>query len=184
MADIYQAHLDTEPAALLRQYADLFTKATPPGPVLDLACGTGRNGIFLAALGVPVILCDISEEALSRAKKLARQQKVSPLFQVLDLEREGTSPLEEDAFGGILVFRYLHRPLMPAIRNALREKGILIYETFTVDQVRYGKPTNPDYLLRHGELKQWFADWEILHYAEVIQSDPERAMAQIVCRKP
>jgi hypothetical protein len=73
---------------------------------------------------------------------------------------------------------------MPAIRNALRKKGILIYETFTVDQVRYGKPTNPDYLLRHGELKQWFADWEILHYAEVIQSDPERAMAQIVCRKP
>ena len=184
MADNNHAHLDMEPAALLRKYADLFVKVPLPGPVLDLACGTGRNGIFLAALGVPVILCDISEEALSRAKKLARQQKVSPRFQVLDLEKEGASPLEENAFGGILVFRYLHRPLIPAIRNALREKGILIYETFTVDQVRYGKPTNPDYLLKPGELRRWFADWEILHYSEVIQPRPEHAVAQIVCRKP
>jgi len=184
MADNDHAHLDMEPAALLRDFADLFTRVSLPGPVLDLACGTGRNGIFLAALGVPVILCDISEEALSRAKELARQRKVSPRFQVLDLEKEGTSPLEENAFGGILVFRYLHRPLMPAIRNALKSKGVLIYETFTVDQVRYGKPTNPDYLLKSGELQKWFADWEILHYSEVIQHDPERAVAQIVCRKP
>jgi SAM-dependent methyltransferase len=184
MKEINHNHSGTEPAALLREYGALFAKEPPSGPVLDLACGSGRNGIYLATLGVPVVLCDISEEALSRARKLAREQGVSPRFRVLDLEKKGPSPLEEDAYGGMIVFRYLHRPLIPAIKASLRSKGVLIYETFTVDQVRYGKPTNPDYLLKLGELCQWFSDWEILHYSEGIQPDPERAVAQLVCRKP
>jgi tellurite methyltransferase len=184
MKEINQSHSDTDPAALLRKYSNLFFKAIPSGPVLDLACGSGRNGIYLAALGVPVVLCDISEEALSRARKLAHEQGVSPGFRVLDLEKEGTAPLEEDTYGGMIVFRYLHRPLIPAIKASLRSQGILIYETFTVDQIRYGKPTNPNFLLSPGELCQWFADWEILHYSEGIQPDPERAVAQLVCRKP
>jgi len=177
-------HSHTEPATLLRAYADLFIKEPLPGPVLDLACGNGRNGIYLATLGVSVDLCDISEEALSRARNLARGQGVSPRFLVLDLEKEGSAPLEADSYGGILVFRYLHRPLIPAIKNAIRSQGILIYETFTVDQVRYGKPTQPDFLLQHGELRRWFDDWEILHDFEGIQPNPERAVAQLVCRKP
>lgn len=184
MKETNHNHANTEPAALLRAYADLFTKVPPLGPVLDLACGGGRNGIYLAMLGLPVILCDVSEEALSRARILAREQGVSPQFMVLDLEKEGPFPLEEDTYGGIIVFRYLHRPLIPVIRKAIRSTGILIYETFTIDQVRYGKPTNPDYLLKPGELRQWFADWEILHYSEGIQPALERAVAQIVCRKP
>lgn len=177
-------HTDMEPAALLREYGGLFVKEPPPGPVLDLACGSGRNGIYLATLGVPVILCDISEEALSRARKLACEEGVTPGFRVLDLEKEGPAPLEEDTYGGIIVFRYLHRPLIPAIKASLRSGGVLIYETFTVDQARYGKPTNPDYLLKPGELRQWFANWLIIHYSEGIQPDPERAVAQLVCRKP
>ncbi len=177
-------HSDPEPAALLKEYADLFVKNPLPGPVLDLACGNGRNGIYLATLGVAVEMCDISCEALSRARELARQKGVAPRFVVLDLEKEGAAPLKKDAYGGVVVFRYLHRPLVPAIRNAIRPSGVLIYETFTVDQVRYGKPTNPDFLLERNELRRWFADWEILHYAEGVQPDPERAVAQLVCRKP
>jgi SAM-dependent methyltransferase len=184
MTEINHHHFDSEPAVLLQEYGDLFIKDPPPGLVLDLACGSGRNGIYLATLGVPVVLCDISEEALSRARKLAREQEVSPRFRVLDLEKGGKSPLEEDRYRGIIVFRYLHRPLIPAIQKAIRSGGILIYETFTVDQIRYGKPTNPDYLLKPGELRQWFSDWEILHYSEGIQPNPERAVAQLVCRKP
>jgi tellurite methyltransferase len=184
MADTDHIHLDAKPAVLLREYANLFIKEPLSGPVLDLACGSGRNGIYLAALGLPVVLCDISEEALSQARNLAREQNVTPRFLVLDLEKEGSSPLEENACGGMIVFRYLHRPLIPAIKEAIRSQGVLIYETFTVDQARYGKPTNPDYLLKTGELRQWFADWEILHYTEGTQHDPERAVAQLVCRKP
>jgi tellurite methyltransferase len=184
MAEINHHHQVPEPAALLREYSYLFIQDPPPGPVLDLACGNGRNGIYLTTRGVPVVLCDISEEALSRARKLAREQGVTPGFRVLDLEIGGPAPLEEDTYGGMIVFRYLHRPLIPAIKASIGSGGILIYETFTVDQVRYGKPTNPDYLLRPNELGQWFAEWEILHYSEGIQPDPERAAAQLVCRKP
>jgi tellurite methyltransferase len=184
MAEINHHHQDMASAVLLREYSNLFIKEPLSGPVLDLACGSGRNGIYLATLGAPVVLCDISEEALSRARKMGREQGVAPGFLVLDLEKEGSSPLEVETYGGMLVFRYLHRPLIPAIKKAIRSGGVLIYETFTVDQLRYGKPCNPDYLLKPGELRQWFADWEVLHYSEGIQPDPERAVAQLVCRKP
>jgi tellurite methyltransferase len=102
----------------------------------------------------------------------------------VDLEKEGENPLPEDAFQGIVLFRYLHRPLIDCIKKAIKKGGIVIYETFTVDQPKFGKPYNPDFLLKRGELSGWFADWDILHYFEGIMSTPERAVAQIVCRKP
>jgi hypothetical protein len=89
-----------------------------------------------------------------------------------------------DYYRAILVFRYLHRPLLPCLKKGIRKGGILIYETFTIDQPRYGRPYNPDYLLKHGELAGEFKDWHILHYYEGIIESPQRAMAQIVCRKP
>ena len=96
MTEMNHHHTKTEPAALLREYSNLFTKEPLSRPVLDLACGSGRNGIYLATLGVPVVLCDISGEALSRARKQAREQEVTPRFLVLDLEKDGASPLEVD----------------------------------------------------------------------------------------
>ncbi len=101
----------------------------------------------------------------------------------MDLETNA-NPLRQEYFPGILVFRYLHRPLMPHIREGVRREGSLIYETFTTEQPRYGKPRNPAYLLEPGELTGWFADWEILHSFEGLLEDPRRAVAQIVCRKP
>jgi hypothetical protein len=112
---------------------------------------------------------------------LRARAKVS-LWQV-DLRR-GEEPLQDDDYGAILVFRYLHRPLMPCIKKALKKDGIIIYETFTVDQAQLGKPKNPDFLLRHGELLKWFEGWEVIYQFEGILQNPERAIAQIVCRKP
>jgi hypothetical protein len=94
------------------------------------------------------------------------------------------NPLPEDFYKGILVFRYLHRPLIPCINKALIKGGILIYETFTIEQPKFGKPHNPEFLLNPGELLEWFKDWEIIHHFEGIKEDPKRAVAQIVCRKP
>jgi tellurite methyltransferase len=172
------------PDALLLEHAGLFTKTPFSGPVLDLACGSGHNGIYLATKGLEVVLADSSEQALKRASRLAEQKGVKvSLFQV-DLEKTTDNPLQEDAYSAILAFRYLHRPLMPCLKKALTRGGLLMYETFTVDQFRFGKPRNPDFLLRPGELMGWFEHWQVIHTFEGIQENPKRAVAQIVCRKP
>ena len=101
----------------------------------------------------------------------------------MDLEEGEENPLPEETYTGIMVFRYLHRPLMPNIKKALQGGGILLYETFTVDQPRFGRPHNPDFLLKPGELLSWFGDWDIIHHFEGIKEKPKRAIAQLVCRK-
>jgi tellurite methyltransferase len=172
------------PDALLLEHAGLFTKKPFSGPVLDLACGNGHNGIYLATKGLEVVLADASEEALKRGSRLAEQKRVKISLWQVDLEKTTDNPLQEDGYSAILVFRYLHRPLMPCIKKALSRGGLLMYETFTVDQPRFGKPRNPDFLLRPGELMGWFEHWQVIHTFEGIQENPKRAVAQIVCRKP
>ena len=173
-----------EPAQLLLEHIKLFLEESLPGPVLDLACGDGSNGIFLAQQGLQITCCDRSRQALDKAKQLAAACGVSIQDWMVDLEQEGVNPLPEDAYGGILVFRYLHRPLIPYIKSALRNGGLLLYETFTIEQPRFGKPHNPNFLLKPGELLQAFEDWEVVHFFEGIKENPTRAVAQIVCRKP
>lgn len=172
-----------EPNPLLVKHSSLLGGEGLAGPILDLACGTGENGLFLAALGLPVILADRSMEVLEVARCSAEERGLQVRFWEVDLEAGG-NPLQEDYYRAILVFRYLYRPLIPHIREGIRERGILIYETFTSEQPKYGHPHNPDYLLQPGELADWFRDWEIVHYFEGLLEDPRRAMAQIVCRKP
>jgi len=172
---------DLEPAELLLRFGKLF--ACLAGPVLDLASGAGRNGLYLASLGAQVVLCDRNAEALARAQAHAMELGLHPLIWQADLE-QGSDLLPRETFEGMVVFRYLHRPLMASIRQALRPGGLLAYETFTVDQPRYGKPHNPDFLLRHGELLEAFRDFEIIHWFEGVLHNPTRAAAQLVCRKP
>ena len=170
------------PASLLTEYAYLFTPEI--GPVLDLAGGKGQNGLFLAQKGLSVTVCDYSNDALNQAKRSAQRAGIDITIWQVDLEKEGINPLDEDTYGGILVFRYLHRPLMPCIKKALKPNGVLIYETFTSAQAQFGKPRNPNFLLNEGELKDWFKEWYTIHYFEGILDNPRRAVAQIVCRKP
>jgi SAM-dependent methyltransferase len=168
---------------LLIRFSSLLESEDLQGPVLDLACGKGENGLFLAGLKLPVVLADQSSEALEVARRSAVERGLQARFWRVDLE-SGSNPLPKDHYRAILVFRYLHRPLIPHIREALGKGGILIYETFTREQPRYGHPHNPDYLLKPGELAGWFRDWHTIHYFEGLLEDPRRAMAQIVCRKP
>jgi len=172
------------PARLLVDYWTLFKEKRLGAPILDLACGDGQNGIFLATKDLPVICCDISEKALSRAEKLAAENHVKVALWQVDQEVEETNPLPEDSYGGILVFHYLHRALIPCIRKALQKGGILFYETFTIGQPKFGKPHNPNFLLKPGELLARFKDWEIIYDFEGIKEGPKRAVAQLVCRKP
>ena len=104
-------------------------------------------------------------------------------FWQVDPEREGINPLAGLTLSAVLVFRYLHRPLIPCIMKALKRGGIVMYETFTTEQVRFGKPKNPDHLLKPGELLSWFDSWEIIHTFEGIIGVPPKAIAQLVGRK-
>ncbi len=174
---------ESGPDELLTQYSYLFSDDLKDYPVLDLACGDGHNGIFLASKGFSVVLADRSEEALSQARLNAHAAGVSVQFWQVNLEQEGVNPLEGRTFSAVLVFRYLHRPLIPCITKSLKQGGILMYETFTTEQARFGKPKNPNHLLKAGELLTWVRDWEVIYTFEGIIGVPPKAIAQLLCRK-
>ena len=180
------AHSNVEPSRLVKEHRALIQRLSREGPVLDLACGLGRNGLYLAALEIPVIFADRDPQALAAiAERLKTQHWPGELWQV-DLE-QGT-PLSGSRFAVVLVFNYLHRPLLEGIRQSVLPGGLLLYETFTREQAQYGRPSNPDYLLQAGELAAGFADWEILQSEEGIERDDtgavRRAFANVVARKP
>jgi tellurite methyltransferase len=174
---------ESGPDELLTQYSYLFSDDLKDYPVLDLACGDGHNGIFLASKGFSVVLADRSEEAIAQAGLNAQAAGASPQLWRVDLEQKGMNPLKGRTFGAILVFRYLHRPLIPCISKSLKQGGILIYETFTTEQASFGKPKNSDHLLKKGELLSWFIDWQVIYTFEGIIVDPPKAIARLVCRK-
>lgn len=145
------------PSSWLVENAGLLA---PGGFVLDLACGRGRHALLLAAAGFRVRAIDRDSERIAGLKRTAEKLSLKLDADVEDVEVDGAS-LGSEAYDAVLVIRYLHRPLFPALTRALRPGGILLYETFTVDQARRGKPTNPDFLLEPGELPRLVAPLEI-----------------------
>lgn len=153
-------------------------------PVLDLACGTGRNGLLLAEHGLPIVFADRSATALNTVEQRLKETGMQGRCWNVDLEQVGVNPFSNDHFSAIIVFRYLHRPLFPMIKNAITPGGLIIYETFTTANRAFGRPNNPDFLLQQGELQSIFQDWETIFCFEGVRQNPDRAIAQIVARKP
>ncbi len=119
--------------------------------VLDVATGHGRNALYLAAHGWSVHAVDRDRDALLTLEALAGSLENRVQTACIDLEDEAVD-LGVNVYGTILVFRYLHRPLIPALVAALKPGGVLLYETFTIGQRERGHPQNPDFLLDDGEL--------------------------------
>jgi SAM-dependent methyltransferase len=147
-------------------------------PILDLACGTGRNGLFLAKQGLPVVFADRNIDALSQ---IAPTLPVNSRLWQVDLEIDGVNPLAAQKFSAIIVYRYLHRPILDAIKQAVKSGGIIIYETFTTKQAVIGRPKNPDFLLQPLELPTLFASWHIHQQFEGLDNGNE--ISQIVAQK-
>jgi SAM-dependent methyltransferase len=139
---------DLPPLAWLVMHRDLLPGA---GQALDVACGSGRHAVWLARQGFHVQAVDRQAEAIAvlSAHPLALAGLIDA--QVRDLET-GQPVIAADAYDVVVVAHYLHRPLFPQLVAALRPGGVLVYETFTTAQAARGKPTNPDFLLRPGEL--------------------------------
>ena len=167
-----QAELDA-PSAWVRRW----TAIVPPGEVLDLACGRGRHARFLAGNGFRVTALDRDAEALRAL------QGVEGVVTVLaDLEDGSPWPLAARRFSGIVVTNYLHRPLFPLLRAALEDGGVLIYETFMAGNENYGKPSNPEFLLRPGELFFGLGDGlSVLAFEQGRVLSPRKAMIQRIC---
>lgn len=171
-------------AQLLRDHLDLLTSLENTMPVLDLACGDGRNGLLLAERGMNVVFADKSESALAGIDAHLKQVSQPGSSWQVDLEATDINPLANCQFSAILGFRYLHRPLFPALIAATMPGGLVVYETFTTENRRFGRPNNSDFLLRPGELEAIFQGWEIIYSYEGIRNNPQRMVAQLVARKP
>lgn len=176
-------HDEVAPSRFLVENFDLL----PKGTALDLAMGNGRNAIYLATRGFDVDGVDLDPEAVARARATARRLS-APIRAVIGNVEDGTYIIPMDFYDVILVFNYLYRPVLKDIRDGVRPGGVVVYQTYTTEQIRYGKPTNPAHLLEPGELKRVFADWEILRYREGVEIErpgaKPRAVAGIVARKP
>ena len=160
----------------IAQYAD---QIVPGGKVLDLACGGGRHAIYLANLGNTVYAVDRDPESL------ARIQHPYVVTEQMDLEGDHW-PLSEAEYGkwnAIVVTNYLYRPFLDQLPALLEEGGILLYETFALGNEEFGKPSNPDYLLRHGELLELAKkhDLHVIAYRDGYLETPKPAMVQSLC---
>ena len=158
--------------------------ASQLGVILDLACGRGRHTLAAAAAGIPVVGIDRNRAFLTELREAAAQRKFAVEMLRADLEGPAEIPLRSHCCGAVLVFRYLHRPLIPAIARVLAPGGLLIYETFTTEQRSLGTgPRNPDYLLEPGELPYLFSELELLDHWEGLNGEIENAqVARIIAR--
>ena len=155
-----------------------------PARAVDLAMGRGRHARLLARAGFVTFGVDLQLDAVRDASARARSEGLVVRGWCADLT-EGRLP--SGTFDVLLVTRYLQRSLFPSIRGAVRPDapgrpgGIVLYETFTVNQRRHGfGPTSPDHLLQPDELARHFAGFDVLFYEEV---EAPEAVARIVARR-
>ncbi|HJU42182.1 MAG TPA: methyltransferase domain-containing protein [Vicinamibacterales bacterium] len=151
------------PAAWLTGNRDLWPQT---GRVLDLACGKGRHALLMADSGLQVRAIDRSPDAIAALAAEADRLELPIETAVVDLETDPPPGLGESLYDMIVVFNYLHRPLMPMIRTAVKPGGRIVYETFTTRQAERGKPRNPAFLLREGELRELMAPFRVLRSRE------------------
>ena len=157
-----------------------FTASIPAGgAVLDVACGGGRHTRWFLERGAHVVAVDCD---LSGVRDLARDARVE--LVEADLETGAPFPLGGRRFAAVVVTNYLWRPILRDLVAAVDDDGWLLYETFAVGNERFGRPTNPDHLLRPGELRECVRD-ELLVVAdeEVVLDEPKPAVVQRIAAR-
>lgn len=157
--------------------------AERPGHALDLACGAGRNAVFLASHGWMVTAVDSSEVAIEQLQTRIGREHLSIKAVLADLER-GELEIPEQSFDLICDIFYLQRSLFPAIRNAVRHGGLFVGSIHMVDPDPSAKAMNQSFLLQPGELRREFDGWEVVHDEERRPAPGKRLIAELIARKP
>jgi SAM-dependent methyltransferase len=161
------------PSPWLLRHAPLIPAG---GTILDLACGSGRHARWLAKQGWQVEAVDRDETAIA-----GLQQIPGIRAYAADLEN-APWPFAGRTFDGIVVCRYLHRPLLPLLADCLSAGGVLIYETFMQGQERFGRPHNPDFLLQPNELLKAYADHlTVNNFEQGVVELPKPMVIQRIC---
>jgi tellurite methyltransferase len=176
-----RSHSSLEPDPFLVSAYDEFLFGTSPGLALDVAGGVGRHSIWLAQRDWRVRLLDISEVGLKQAQENANQSGTASSItcEVRDLNTK--QDLGREQYDLVLVFFFLQRELFPALADAIKPGGHLIYKTYTTDQQRFsGGPSHPMFLLQPNELLRAFPSLRVLHYHETIS---QKGLAELIARK-
>lgn len=171
------------PTALLAEWLPRL----PPGRALDVACGAGRNALFLAANGFAVTALDISAVALARGRRSAEERGLDVTWLCVDLDEDPSAALPAGAFDVIVWVRYVQRALMPALAARLAPGGILLCEQHLASEAPVAGPTTPGFRLAPGELERSATGLTPLHTYEGPIVDPDGrhvALAQLVARRP
>lgn len=164
-------HLRSPASPWVRRFASLVPEG---GTVLDLACGGGRHTRLFLELGHPVVAADREVDNLSDLIGHPKLQIVQ-----VDLEDGSAFPFAGRQFAGVVVTNYLYRPILPRIVGAVAPDGALIYETFARGNEPFEGPSNPDFLLRPGELLDVVASkLRVVAYEDLIVEDPRPAALQ------
>jgi tellurite methyltransferase len=153
------------------------------GLALDVAAGRGRNAVALASAGMRIVAADFSEVAVHALAGLARSRQLAIWPLLADFAK---FPFRDQSFDAILDVNFLDRALFPHFTRALKPGGILLAETFLIDQAEIDHPKDPRFLLKHYELRDLVAGLELLRYREglIIYPDSSRAWrASAVARR-
>jgi 2-polyprenyl-3-methyl-5-hydroxy-6-metoxy-1,4-benzoquinol methylase len=166
------------PSRLLVEHRHLL----PAGRALDVACGDGRNALWLARQGYAVDAIDIAFAGLARLAAAAQREGLVVRPIQANLEE---IPLPRDRYAVVVNCRYLQRTLFPALRGAVRPGGVIVFETFLREQARIGHPRNPAFLLEPGELRAEFATFSVLVDAEgCVETDGAASyLARLIARR-
>lgn len=173
----------THPSALVADW----TPKLALGRALDVACGAGRNALYLAAAGCEVDAIDISSAALERARSAAVKRHLSIRWSELDLDDDPQTVLPDERYALIVWIRYVNRGLMPALLRRLQGGGHLICEQHLAAPADVVGPKSLDFRLQPGELSAAAAGLETVFYREGPVVDPDgrtAALAQLVARMP
>jgi SAM-dependent methyltransferase len=163
-----------DPSPWVVRFANLVSSR---GDVLDIACGTGRHTRLFLARGHRVVAVDRDLSGVADLGEHTRLERVET-----DLEVETPFALAGRCFAAVVVTNYLYRLLMPSLVAAVDADGVFIYETFSVGNERLGRPKNPHFLLRPGELLDVVrGHLRVIAYEDVVVDEPSPAAIQRIC---